>query len=678
MTTTGATGDRPDGEQTGSLATALAHGAQLLEQSPKHAAEQARAILEAIPGQRDARILLAASLRRQGDAIAAEAIAEEILREDPKSAEAHYEMGLILGALGRGKPSIRALERALSLKPDLSNAWRALGDQLTLAGDEVGADRAYMRHIKSAANDPRLLEAADALARNDIPVAERLLKQYLVRHPTDVTAIRMLAELAARIGRYQDAEHLLERCVELAPSFNAARHNLGIIQMRLGKPANACATAERLLKNDSNNPSYRILYASALVRIGEYAKAIDCYVLVLKEYPHQAKSWMSFGHALKTVGRTPEAVEAYRKSVEISPNLGEAYWSLANLKTFRFESSDVASMLEQLRRSDLENDDRLHLHFALGKALEDAGDYEQSFHHYAEGNALRKDDVVFDADENAFRLERTKKILTPTLFERMGGRGHSAPDPIFIVGLPRAGSTLIEQILSSHSMVEGTMELGDIIAIAQRLGGNARRREASTYPEAILDLREQELQDLGAEYIERTRIQRKSDKPFFIDKMPNNFMHVGLIRLILPNAKIIDARRHPMACCFSGFKQHFARGQGFTYGLERVGRYYRDYVLLMKHFDEVAPGVVHRVIYEEMVADPETQIRALLDYCKLPFEEACLNFHETERAVRTASSEQVRQPIYTSGVEQWRNYEPWLDELKTALGDVLPAYPAAP
>lgn len=674
MSTTDA---RKSGE-TGTLATALAHGAMLLEKSPKHAAEQAKAILQAIPGQRDARVMLAAALRRQGDAVGAKTLLEQMTGEDAKWAEAHLEMGLVLGALGDGKTAIRSIERALSLKPDLASAWRALGDQLTLAGDETGADRAYMRHIKMASNDLRLMGAADALAQNDIPIAERLLKTYLKQHPTDVTAIRMLAELAARIGRYQDAEHLLERCVELAPSFAAARHNLGIIQVRLGKLQKARASAEQLLEADPRNPSYLTMYASALVRLGEYQQAIGLYEKLLSNYPRQAKSWMSFGHALKTVGRSADAVDAYRKSIEILPNLGEAYWSLANLKIFRFEQKDIEEMRGQLARDDIEDDDRMHLHFALGKALEDAKQFEGSFRHYAKGNELRKDNLVYDEDEMAFRLERTKAVLTPALFAEKRGQGHQAPDPIFIIGLPRAGSTLLEQILSSHSQVEGTMELPDIIAIAQRLGGKRSAAGESKYPEVIADLDKNQLRELGAEYIERTRVQRKIGKPFFIDKMPNNFMHAGLIHLILPNAKIIDARRHPMACCFSGFKQHFAHGQSFTYGLGRIGRFYRDYVLLMKHFDEVAPGVVHRVIYEEMVADPETRIRALLDYCGLPFEESCLNFHETERAVRTASSEQVRQPIYASGVDQWRNYEPWLGELKAALGDVLDAYPAAP
>ena len=670
--------DAQNRQATGNLADALNHCAALLEKSPRHAAEQAKAILSSVPGQRDARVMLAAALRRQGDAADALSKLRQLIVVEPDFAPAHLEIGLALGALGKGKAAIRSLEEALRLDPDLASAWRALGDQLTMAGDDAGADRAYMRHIKAAAKDPRLLEAADALARNDVPVAERLLKAYLKQHPTDVAAIRMLAELAARIGRFKDAENLLQRCVDLAPSFAAARHNLAIIELRLGKAESAYLQAERLLENDPKNPNYRTLYSSALVRVGEYEKAIESYGSLLSEYPKQPKAWMSYGHALKTVGRTPDSIDAYKKSITLQPSLGEAYWSLANLKTFKFENSDVEAMEAQLARSDIVDDDRLHLHFALGKALEDTHAFERSFNHYDLGNAIRQDQIVYDEDEISFRLDRMKSILTPSLIAARKGQGCSARDPIFVVGMPRAGSTLIEQILSSHSAVEGTMELPDIIAIAKRLGGKSKRSDESQYPDVIATLSDEQLTALGEEYIERTRIQRKTQKPFFIDKMPNNFMHVGLIHLILPNAKIIDARRHPMACCFSGFKQHFAKGQGFSYGLDRIGRYYRDYVLLMRHFDEVAPGVVHRVIYEEMVADPDKEIRALLDYCGLPFEEACLNFHQTERAVRTASSEQVRQPIYKSGVDQWVNFEPWLGDLKAALGDVLEAYPSAP
>jgi hypothetical protein len=331
-----------------------------------------------------------------------------------------------------------------------------------------------------------------------------------------------------------------------------------------------------------------------------------------------------------------------------------------------------------LAREALPDDDRLHLDYALGKAHEDAGRYAESFAHYARGAALRREQIHYDPAVMTEHVARSKAVLTADLFASRAGQGCPAPDPIFILGLPRAGSTLIEQILASHSAVEGTMELPDITSMARRLSGAKSTKDESAYPEILATLDAGDLKALGEEFLERTRVQRKTGRPLFIDKMPNNFAHIGLIALMLPNAKIIDARRHPMGCCFSGFKQHFARGQNFSYGLEDIGRYYADYVALMAHFDAVLPGRVHRVIYESMIEDPEAQIRALLAYCGLPFEEACLNFHENDRAVRTASSEQVRRPIFKDAVEHWQNYESWLDPLKTALGPVLASYPAAP
>jgi tetratricopeptide (TPR) repeat protein len=387
---------------------------------------------------------------------------------------------------------------------------------------------------------------------------------------------------------------------------------------------------------------------------------------------------MSYGHALKTAGRQSECVTTYRRAIELSPQLGEAYWSLANLKTFRFSEADITAMQAQLQRNDLGEEDRFHFHFSLGKAFEDARDYVRSFEHYDRGNALRREMVHYDAEETSQQVRRSKRLLTPELFEARAGCGSRAPDPIFIVGLPRAGSTLLEQILSSHPLVEGTMELPDILDMARSLGGGRARGRASKYPEILAELSAEELRELGEQYIANTRIQRKTDAPFFIDKMPNNFAHIGLIQLILPRAKIIDARRHPLGCCFSGFKQHFARGQPFTYGLDDIGRYYRDYVELMAHFDAVLPGRVHRVIYETMVDDTENEVRRLLDYCGLPFDARCLRFYENERAVRTASSEQVRRPIYRDGVDHWQHYESWLEPLKRALGPVLECYPAVP
>lgn len=665
-------------EPTGTLAVALEHAERLLAISPDLAEEQAREILKVIPGQPDAEVLIASAQRRKGDPEAARAAMEKALARNPKWAKARLELGLALAALGEGKKAIAEIERALSIDPALANGWRALGDQLTLAGDIEGADRAYMRHIKSSTKDPVLLEAASALVDGRIAVAEQLTRNYLKQHPTDVAAIRMLAEIAARVGRYHDAATLLKRCLELSPSFAAARHNLAIVQLRVSNVAEALEETRTLLKTDARNPNYRTLYSAALVRIGEFEEAIRNYETLLKEYPNQPKSWMSFGHALKTVGRTGECIEAYRRAIRMMPTLGEAYWSLANLKTFRFEDEEIKAMRAALARAHLEEEDRLHLLFALGKALEDRGEYAESFACYDKANALRQSQIIYDEEDATERLDRPRKVFTRALFEERKGQGCPAPDPIFVVGLPRAGSTLIEQILSSHSKIEGTSELPDIMSIAKRLGGRSRASEESKYPEIVATLSADQLAEIGAEYIERTRVQRKTDKPFFIDKMPNNFSHIGLIRLILPNAKIIDARRHPLACCFSGFKQHFAHGQYFSYGLDRIGRYYRDYVFLMKHFDEVLPGAVHRVIHEKLVADPEGEIRRMLDYCGVPFEPACLEFHKTERAIRTASSEQVRRPISDAGLDQWRHYEPWLGPLKAALGDVLDAYPETP
>jgi tetratricopeptide (TPR) repeat protein len=396
----------------------------------------------------------------------------------------------------------------------------------------------------------------------------------------------------------------------------------------------------------------------------------------LKEFPRQAGAYMNYGHTLKTVGRLDESISAYRKSIELRPATGEAYWSLANLKTFRFTDRDIADMRAQIVDEGGDPDEQAHLLFALGKAFEDREQFDESFEYYRRGNETRGQYHRHLAKINIFNTARQIKVLDAAFFAAHSSQGCPARDPIFVVGLPRAGSTLVEQILASHSQVEGTTELPDIIAISRRLGQASREKPAGRYPEILAELLPEQFQKLGESYLESTRVQRHGT-PFFIDKMPNNFQHIGLIHLMLPNAKIIDARRHPMACCFSGFKQLFARGQTFTYGLTDIGHYYRDYVTLMDHWDEVLPGRVHRVQYEEMVADSENQIRRLLEYCELDFEEQCLRFYETERAVRTPSSEQVRRPIYTEGLEQWRNFEKHLGPLKEALGPVLDRYPIA-
>jgi tetratricopeptide (TPR) repeat protein len=662
----------------GTVEVALGHAARLLATDPAMAAEQAAEILKFVPNQPQAMLLLGVARRKSGNVHGATEVLESLVTSQPNWAVAHYELGLALGADRKGESAVKALQRAVELKPDMGDAWRALGDHRTAIGDTQGADDAYARNIRYSTQNPRLMEAAIALVENRIAVAEAVLRDFLKQFPTDVAAIRMLAEVAARLGRMGDSETLLIRCLELAPSFTAARHNLALVLHRQHKPIQALGEINRLLDVEPKNPGYRNLKAAILSSVGEYDQSIEIYSGVLAEYPNHAKAWMSYGHALKTARHQDQSIQAYRKSIELKPGLGETYWSLANLKTFRFSPSDLDAMRAQLRHGDLTDEDRLHFHFAIGKALEDLTLYAESFEHYVNGNRLRREGIRYEAAETSAHVRRSKAVFSRQFFSERAGFGAQAPDPIFIVGLPRAGSTLLEQILSSHPAVEGTMELPDIPAIAGSLGGRKTRAQTSKYPEALADLSADQLRALGERYLSQTRIQRKTDAPFFIDKMPNNFAHVGLIHLILPNAKIIDARRHPLGCCFSGFKQHFARGQHFTYSLEDLGSYYRDYVELMAHLDAVLPGRVHRVIYEQMIDNTEAEVRRLLDYCGLPFDERCLRFYENERAVRTASSEQVRQPIFRDAVEHWRHYEPWLGPLKDALGTVLEKYPATP
>jgi tetratricopeptide (TPR) repeat protein len=515
---------------------------------------------------------------------------------------------------------------------------------------------------------PRLMEAALALHENRLDVAERLLKPHLKEDPFDAKAIRMLAELAWRIGRMQDAEHLLRRALEISPGFSAARAQLALVLGRMGRPAEALPLLDELFEEDGEQLSHVNLKAATVARLGDFEEAIGLYESVLARAPKQARVWMSYGHILKTVGRQAEGIDAYRKAIKVNPNLGEAWFSLANLKTVKFDEGDIAAMRTALEVPELREEDRFHLEFALGKAMHDAGNFGEAFAYYADGNALRRKSQPYSRRDTTLAVDRAIAAFTRDRFEDRPG-GCPAADPIFIVGMPRAGSTLIEQILSSHSLVEGTSELPDIPAIARKNPG---------YPKSILALSENERVSLGEEYLERASVQRRTDRRFFIDKLPNNWLYVPFIQLVLPNAKIIDARRHPLGCCFSNFRQHFARGQAFTYDLTDLGHYYTDYVRLMAHVDMVLPGTVHRVIYERMVDDPETEIRALLDYCGFEFEPACLDFHETQRAVRTASSEQVRKPIYRDATEEWQRYEPYLGPLKDALGEVLGAYPDAP
>ena len=502
---------------------------------------------------------------------------------------------------------------------------------------------------------------------NRLDVAERLFKPHLKEDPFDVRAIRMLAELAARIGRLQDAEKLLRRAVEIAPGFTAARANLALVLGRLGRAAEALELLDEVFRAEPEAIGNLNLKAATLGRLGDFEEAIPLYEAVLARAPNQARVWLSYGHMLKTVGRQADGIAAYRRAIALRPALGEAWWSLANLKTVRFDSEDVAAMEAALDAADLQPDDRFHLEFALGKALHDAGRFDDAFACYARGNALRRQYHAYRAADTRRLVERSIEQFTASVLGR--GGGNAACDPIFIVGMPRAGSTLIEQILSSHSQVEGTSELPDMPVVA---------RAAGRYPESAVELGAAERHTAGAEYLRRVGVQRRTERPFFIDKLPNNWMFVPFIHLVLPNARIIDARRHPLGCCLSNFRQHFARGQDFTYDLGDLGHYYANYVELMAHVDAALPGRVHRVIYERLVNDTEAEVRTLLTYCGLEFEPACLEFHKTERAVRTASSEQVRQPIYRDATDEWQNYSANLAPLEDALGEVLAAYPDAP
>ena len=556
---------------------------------------------------------------------------------------------------------------------DPAERQRRLGRRLRAQGDTIGAERAELAAISASTRDPVLLEAAAALLANDLSVAERILRPRLKDNPFDVAAIRMMAELAGRLERYRDSENLLRRALELAPAFHAARSNLATVLHRQNRAGEAIAELDALQAVDPGNPTHANLKAAVLGKVGEYDEALALYETVLAQMPAQPRIWMSYGHVLKTVGRQAESVAAYRRAIALRPGLGESWWSLANLKTVRFDAADVAAMQGALAGGDLSVEDRFHLDFALGKALEDAGDPAASFAHYEAGNTLRRSQLDYRPQDITRQVACTKALLTADFFAARADHGCPAPDPIFILGMPRAGSTLIEQILASHPQIEGTQELPDIPALAARTAG-----EGAPYPKSLEGLDAAQARALGEEYLERTRIQRKTDRPYFIDKLPNNWLHTGFIHLILPNAKIIDARRHPLDCCFSNFKQHFARGQSFSYALDDMGQYYADYVDLMRHFDAVLPGRVHRVIHEQLIEQTEAEVRRLLDHLGLPFDPACLRFWENDRAVRTASSEQVRQPISRAGIGQWEPYAPWLGPLREALGPVLDLYPAVP
>ena len=651
--------------------------AALLDSDSAAAATQAEALLETCPDRHDVMLLLATAYRQSGRASAAFAVLSRLATQRPEAAVIHLELGRAARAIGRDVDARRALEHSVAVQPDLADAWRALSQIDAAQGDALACDRAYAKFFQLTKDSQRLREAGTALADRRYETAQLLLRRRVSEAPDDVEAKRLLAQVAYEREDFASAERLLEDCLSCEPGYSQARLELVVVLLAQQKPAPAVVLLDRLQALEPQNFSYRSLRASALTMLGQSQQSLEIYSDLLKEYPNQVGVWLTYGHALRTSGQTAQAISAYRKSIEISPDYGEAYFSLANLKTFQFTCADIAAMRAQLARTDISDDARWHFEFALGKANEDAQSYAESFAHYARGNELRRAAIFYDADWITSQVNRTCALFTKEFFETRGDWGCDVKDPIFIVGLPRSGSTLLEQILASHSQVEGTRELPDVPAFALQLGaGNLRPGEVG-YPESVGLLDREQLRRYGERYIEQTRPYRSAAIPNFIDKMPNNFLYIGLIQLMLPRCRIIDARRHPLACGFSNFKQHFQKGLLFSYSLEEIGRFYRNYVTLMAHFDRVLPGRVHRVHYEHLIQDPEGETRRLLDYCGLPFEGSCLRFHENRRVVQTASSEQVRRPIYSESLDQWRHFEPWLGPLKDALGDLVSSYPAA-
>jgi len=644
---------------------ALADARRLLGDEPGLAEVQPAAVLRAAPGHPEALLIQGAARRRVGDLDGARQVLVALAAVQPKAWGVHLEAGAALAALGETRPAIDAFSRAAELNPGSSLAWHALGDQLAIAGDQAGAESAQARPLPGSLGDPRLMEAASAVLAGRTDQAAELLRGFNM-YLNDLLTARLLADAGARMGRHKQVEAFLAPYLDAAPLFLPARHAYAVVLYRQSKHPEAMIQVERLLGQEPRSPAFLTLHAALQVQVGNYEAATTAYLDVLNDHPGRADAWLAYGHVLKTMGRQDASVAAYRRSLALQPSLGEAYWSLANLKVVRFADSDIAAMNDLLSRGQPRPDDRAHLHFALAKALEDEARYAESFEHYRQGNALRRAAAPYDADANHDYVRRVVQTFTPEFFAARASMGAQAPDPIFVIGLPRSGSTLIEQMLASHSAVEGTAELPDLTALAARVASAAEG--ASRYPASLCDVDPSAFAALGEEYLARTRLYRKSDRPRFVDKFPNNFMHVGLIHLIAPNARIVDVRRDPMACCLSAFKLCFAQGQHYSYDLADLGRYYVDYVQLMAHFDRVLPGRVHRVSYENLVADPEAELRRLLDYCGLDFEASCLRFHESDRPVRTASSEQVRRPIFSHGVDHWRHFEPWLGPLKSALG----------
>lgn len=647
---------------------------QMLQRDPAVAEKLAADVLAEHPGQPMATLFQGIACRLQKNAQGAIKALTPLCERWPDAPLPHLQLGLALQEAGQHDRAERAMRVAVATKPDFSDAWLSLADLLRARGRATDADSAFVSYVQCSGNDPEIAAAATALKENRAGDAERILRARLERHPTDVAAMCLLADAFGTSGFPNEAEIMLRDCLALAPGYRAARQNYAVLLMWQNRPEEALQHCEMLLRDAPVDSAVLMVKANVLRRMGEYEQCSAIYHRVLDVDARQPEVWVSLGHTLRTLGQTPECIDAYRKAISDAPQTGQAWWSLANLKPSPLCDDDVQVMLQQLATPGLSLEDRIHFEFALGRALEIRKEHAESFRHYAEGNRLSHGKGAYDASELTDLVRRSSALFTTEFFAARKGTGANCADPIFIVGLPRSGSTLVEQILSSHSAVEGTTELPDIPALVKKLDERQSGSGRGKYPELLLGMDPERLRALGEEYLEHTRLQRKQAVPHFIDKMPNNFQHVGLIHLMLPNARIIDVRRHPLACGFSLFKLLFGHGQHFAYNFKDIACYYRDYVELMSHYDAVLPGRVYRVVYEALVEDTETEVRRLLEYCGLPFETGCLKFHETRRPVSTPSAEQVRSPIFREGIDQWRHYEPWLGPLKAALGELVDSY----
>ena len=600
----------------------------------------------------------------------AQSYLDRLLRLAPEHGRGHQERGHLLRAQEMPAAALRSYQRACQMNPALDASWRGQLEMALQVNDEVQANQARQQLQRLQALPKPLVAATDLLAQRKLLKAETLCRQFLQKVPRHVEAMRLLADIGVRLGAMDDAEFLLESAVLFEPDNQQVRIDYVQVLRKRQKFANALAQAKLLLDSAQDNPQFQSLYAIELMQTGDYTGALGYFDKVLARLPGDAITLTSRGHALKTSGQQQEAVESYSMALAGHPDHGEAYYSLANLKTYRFTAAEISRMQQQEGSVSANPMSQVYLMFALGKAHEDLGEYSTAFNYYQQGNGLKRAQSGYDAQKMGVELQAQATFFSKDVFASRPDSGDPACDPIFIVGLPRAGSTLLEQILASHSLVDGTLELPNILSIAQSLRRRGQEEGNAEYPAIIADMSILKLRELGEKYLAETAIHRQ-DAPYFIDKMPNNFRHVGLIKLILPNAKIIDARRHPMACCFSGYKQLFAEGQEFSYDLDDLSSYYRDYVALMDHWQTVLPSDVLQVNYEQVVGDLEGQVRRILDYCGLPFEPQTLQFHDTERSVRTASSEQVRQPLYRGGLDQWRHFSEQLQPLEEQLSDII-------